>query len=111
MRELAFAEWHREPILLDLKRITLRKYREESHQFHRGEHVLATFTDGSDPVEIIITDDTEVRLFLWIPDEVFQEDGFDSYGDALDGMREYYPDLTNNSKMGIIRWCLPEHYE
>jgi len=110
MKELKFAAVHRQPILEGLKEITLRKYVEDKHQFYRGEHVLATFADDSDPVEIIITDDTEKRLFLWIGDEVFQEDGFEGYADALEGMREYYPDLTPNTRMGIIRFTLPENY-
>jgi len=86
MRRLVFGEGLMTPSLDGEKRFTVRKYREGSHDFKKGEIVIGEFKDGLD-ILIQITADTKKNSFehlkrskrdldkngYWFDDEYFED--------------------------------------
>ena len=102
-KTLIFAGGHLEPSLSGKKRITIRKYRPEAHDFKKGELVIGEFLNGYDMLLQILAD-TEMVLFRNLPDQPAQEDGYINSKEAFLGPKEYYPDLTEDDKAAIIRY-------
>jgi hypothetical protein len=92
-----------EPTLSGQKQITLRKYREEAHNLHEGEIFVGSFKEGLD-ILLQATADTEVKTFKELTDLEAQADGFSDAKEAFTGMQKYYPDLTPETKLGILRY-------
>jgi hypothetical protein len=102
-RVLKFGEGLLIPTLKEEKQITLRKYRPEAHQFKKDELFTGIFEEGIN-VWLHATADTEVKTFGELTDEEAREDGFLDAADAFEKMKKYYPDLTSETKLGIIRF-------
>jgi hypothetical protein len=107
LRVVKFGEGLLMPTLREEKQMTLRKYRPEAHQFKKGDLFIGSFEEGLDVV-LHATADTEVKTFRELTDEEAQEDGFLDTADALEKMKKYYPDLTGDTKLGIIRFEIVE---
>lgn len=106
MKQLVFGNGLMEPSLNGDKEITLRKYRQEAHDFKEGEVIIGEFKDGLD-VLLQIKKDTEVKSFNDLTDEEAQEDGFKDANDAFEGLKTYYPNLQKIDLLAIIRYKIP----
>lgn len=102
-RTVLFREGNLFPALTGERQITLRKYRPEAHDFKTGELFVGSFKDGLD-ILLQATADTEVKTFNDLSDEEAREDGFKDAEDAFNGMHEYYPDLTPDTRLAIVRF-------
>lgn len=91
------------PTLTGEKQTSLRKYREEAHNLHEGEIFVGSFKDGLD-ILLQATADTEVKTFCELTDGEDQADGFVDAKDAFTGMHKYHPDLTSDTKLGILHF-------
>lgn len=103
IKTLLFGDGLMAPTLKGEKLITLRKYRAEAHDFEEGEWFVGKFKDGLD-ILLMATADTEVKTFNDLLDEEAIEDGFESVNDAFEKMHKYYPDLTKEDKLAILRF-------
>lgn len=101
--ELLFGEGLLDPTLSGEKRVTLRKYRPEAHDFQKDDEFRGKFKDGFD-VWLVAIADTEVKTFQELTDDEAKEDGFLDAKDAYEGMHKYYPDLKLTDKLAIIRF-------
>jgi hypothetical protein len=61
------------------------------------------FKDGLN-ILLQITADTEKKPFSELKDAEAQADGFDSAGDAFNGLKDYYPDLQKTDLLATIRY-------
>lgn len=95
------------PTLTEDKKISLRKYRPEAHSLKEGEFFIGSFEDGLDIV-LQATCDTEVKRFRDLIDSEAQEDNFRDAKDAINELRNYYPDLVLDDKLAIIRYEIPK---
>jgi len=102
-KTILFGEGLLTPTLTNEKQTSLRKYREEAHNLHKGEIFVGSFKDGLD-ILLQATDDTEVKTFKELTDLEAQADGFIDAKDAFSGMHKYYPDLTPDTKLGILHF-------
>lgn len=103
MKKLVFAEGLLEPTIAGEKKITLRKYRAGTHDFTAGEIVRGVFKDGID-IPLLMSTDTLKKPFSELTDREAVEDGFQGTEDAFDGLLEYYPDLTRDTVIAVIRF-------
>ena len=103
MKELIFGRGLLDPTTEGRKRITIRKYRAESHDFQAGEIVKGIFMEGL-TILLRITADTLTKPFRELADQEAQDDGFDNAEHAFEGLQGYYPDLTKEDLAGIIRF-------
>ncbi|MFH0892141.1 MAG: ASCH domain-containing protein [Candidatus Falkowbacteria bacterium] len=100
---LVFAGEHFEPTLWGIKQITIRKYRPEAHDFKKDELVIGEFLNGYDMLLQILAD-TETVPFHDLPDQTAREDGYKNREETFLDLKKYYPDLTKNEKIAIIRY-------
>jgi len=105
---LVFAGEHLEPSLSGIKQITIRKYRPEAHDFKKDELVIGEFLNGYDMLLQIIAD-TETVPFRDLPDQTAREDGYINREEAFLDLKKYYPNLTKNEKIAIIRYRMVGH--
>ena len=107
IRILLFGKGLLAPTLTEEKQISLRKFRQEAHDFKKGEYFIGSFKDDLD-ILLQATEDTEVKLFKELsPDDVIS-DGFEDVQDAFEKMHIYYPELTMEDKMGLIHYEIPK---
>lgn len=103
MRNLLFGKGLLGPTLNGVKKITLRRYRAETHSFVQGEVVRGIFLDGMDLL-IRITEDTKTCPFSELADDVAQEDGYADAESAFEGLINFYPDLQSSDLAATIRF-------
>lgn len=101
MKRLIFGEGLMAPTLSGEKMVTLRKYREGSHDFVAGEVIRGEFKDGLN-ILLRITADTEKKPFSDVTNKEAKRDGFKSAKVAFDGLKEYYPDLKKSDLCATI---------
>lgn len=95
MKRLIFGEGLMFPSLDGKKNFTIRKYREDAHDFKKGEIVIAEFKDGL-TILIAITEDTKKASFT---DLVRSKEEFEKHGgyyfdaEYYRTLRSYYPDM------------------
>lgn len=102
-KRLVFGEGLMIPSIKGKKRITLRKYRKDAHDFLDGDVVIGEFKDGLD-IPLCIIADTVTKLFSELTDEEAREDGFLDAEDAFKGLGKYYEGLTKEDIVAIIRY-------
>ena len=85
------------------KKITLRRYRPEAHDYRVGELFIGRFREGLD-ILLRATADTQVKKFEQLTDEEAQDDGFENAQDAFIGMGKYYTDLKTDEQLAILRY-------
>jgi hypothetical protein len=102
-KRLVFGEGLMIPSIKGKKRITLRKYREDAHDFSNNEEVIGEFKDGLD-IPLRITADTVKKPFSELTDEEAREDDFLDAEDAFNGLQEYYHDLKKEDLLAVIRY-------
>ena len=80
------------------KQISIR----EGHRGYREDRVLI----GSIESLCALKEITEVRFtrFKRLTLEELADDGFETHEEALEALREYYPKLTEDSAVTVIRW-------
>lgn len=97
--QIARDEVMRTNILSGKKKITIR----EGHRDYRpGLAVIACHLDPW-AVMVDITDVKHCTLADITPEE-WESDGFTSQQNLLEGMRQFYPNLTFESPVTVIRW-------
>jgi hypothetical protein len=102
-KTILFGEGLLVPTLISERQTSLRKYREEAHNLHKGEIFVGSFKDGLD-ILLQATADTEIKTFKELTDLEAQADGFIDAKDVFVGMHKYYPDLTPDTKFGILHF-------
>lgn len=103
MKKLLFGEGLMIPSIKGTKRITLRKYRKDAHDFLDGDIVAGEFKDGL-TIPLCITADTVTKPFSELTDEEAREDGFLDAEDAFKGLGKYYERLTKEDLVAVIRY-------
>ena len=86
-------------ILAGTKRITIRKGR---RNIVPGPMLIES-VDGrtKHTVQVI---EVRHKLLKEVTKYEAEDDGFNSLLDMVDGMREFYPDLTANSEVTLVLW-------
>jgi hypothetical protein len=107
LKKLVFGKGLMLPSFLGEKKITIRRYRKDAHDFKKGDHVQAEFMDGLNAI-IEITADTVVKPFSKLTREEAMEDGFRGVKEAFLGVAKHYPDLKRRDLMAVIRYRMPE---
>lgn len=103
MKELVFGEGLMNPTIQEKKKITIRKFRPEAHNFTTGEVIKGVFKDGL-VILLRITADTETKILFRLTDFEAREDGYHNAIEAAEELKQYYPDLNMDSVMAIIRY-------
>lgn len=106
MKVLDFHEDHFENIILGKKQITMRKYRQGSHDFEKGEVVVGRFKtmDGELRLLLEITQNTKMTAMSQVTRAEARADGFENQTEALEGLQEYYKDLDWSSTVVVIHF-------
>jgi hypothetical protein len=89
----------RDKVRQDKKLITIR----EGHRDYSTGPVLIG-CPILDWVEVRVIDEVRHTTLDMVTEEEFNADGFKDQEDMLDSLIEYYPDLTMESEVTIIRW-------
>ena len=108
MQRLIFGEGLLGVTLQGIKKITLRKYREGSHDFLEGQIIRGEFMDGLN-ILLEVTSATETKKFSDLTDQEAQEDGFADAEDAFNELKEYYPGLSKEDDLATIRFKILTH--
>lgn len=103
IKELVFGEGLMTPSLEGEKRLTLRRYRPESHDFKKGEIVVGIFKDGLD-VLLKITADTLTKPFGKVTDREAKDWGRGDAASLFEGLLDYYPDLKKTDTLAVIEF-------
>lgn len=103
MKKLLFGPGLLEPTFDGRKRITIRRYRQEAHDFQEGEYVLGVFDEGV-TLLLRITNPTEVYVFSKVPEAHACMDGFEDRNDLFNGLKTYYADLKWSDEAGVIQF-------
>ena len=103
MKRLVFGEGLLIPSLDGSKRYTVRKYREDAHDFKKDEIVIGEFKDGLDVLLRIVKDtkkDTFSLLKASKKNVVRNEYYFDT--EYFEDLKQYYPDLTWDTMGAVV---------
>ena len=90
MRRLKFAKGLLRPVISGDKKITLRRYKAEAHDFNVGDVILGIFEDGLS-IPLLVTKDTVAKRFSELTEDEAIEDGFSDSQSAFEGVRKHYP--------------------
>ncbi len=103
MKKLVFGEGLMTPSLDGAKRFTIRKYREDAHDFLKDETVVGEFKDGLN-ILLRITANTKKGTFrnLKCAERNLEKNGY-WFGTAyFNGLKSYYPDLTWDTTGAVV---------
>lgn len=104
MKKLIFGRGLLLPTLRQNKKITIRKFRKEAHDFIEGETFIGVFQDGLNII-LVATKDTVVKTFNKLTDKEAQEDGYKNAKDAFKKLKKgFYPDLKQEDTAAVIRY-------
>lgn len=107
---LSFSEGHFEAILLGKKKMTLRLYRSEAHDFKKGQVVYGKFPEGFS-LMLEVTEDTACFKAEDLSDEVAREDGYKNARYAVHGLKKFYGGrMRNDTALACIRFKIAEIY-
>lgn len=85
------------------KRVTIRS----GHCAYRpGKTVLVCPIEGWCVLCKVVS--VQHTFLKFVASEDYKDDGFASYVDMHNGMQEFYPDISHESPVTIIRWVLTE---
>lgn len=103
MKRLIFGEGLLAPTLEGDKLFTVRKYREGSHDFTKGEIIKGEFKDGL-TVLLQITRDTKKGVFknLRSSKKMIDKNGYYFDNEYFDALAVFYPDLIWGDTGAII---------
>lgn len=103
MKRLVFGDGLMTPSLDGSKRFTVRKYREGSHDFQKGEIVIGEFKDGLN-ILLHINEDTKKAPFKALKSNkaVLGQTGYWFDNKYFEDLKQYYPDLTWESMGAVI---------
>lgn len=104
---LIFAQGLLTPVLAGTKKITIRKYKEGSHDFIEGQLIEGQFLDGI-TLLLEVTKKTVLKKFCDIPKEFVLADGFGSHAVMMREMKIFYPDLHADVMAAVIEFQLPQ---
>jgi hypothetical protein len=109
MKQIEFAgDNHFEGTVQGSKGNTIRRYDPSRHDLKEGELFIGKFTKAEVLLVLQATRDTDVKRFGELTEEDLEANGFSNIKEALDIMREYYPDINWNTRMGVIYYHIPE---
>lgn len=103
-KRLLFAKGSLKPTLRGIKKITLRKYREGSHDFEKEDVVRGEFFEEGLDILITITAKTELKTFDEMSDTDAREHGFSDAQDMFEAMNLCYKNLKPETMAAIIRF-------
>ncbi len=104
LKRLTFGECLLHPTIAGTKKITLRKYHPDAHDFTQGQVIIGEFKDGMNLL-LEITADTQTKPFSDLTDEEAREDGYEDAQDAWGDLPEYYEgNFAKTDMMAIIRF-------
>lgn len=103
MKRLIFGEGLLSSSLDGSKRFTVRKYREGSHDFTKGEIIKGEFKDGL-TILLHVTEDTKKGAFkdLKKPKQDIDKNGYYFDTQYFNDLVVWYPDLTWDDRGAII---------
>lgn len=103
MKRLVFGEGLLNPSLDGNKRFTVRKYREDAHDFSKDEIVIGEFKDGLN-ILLRITKNTKKDTFNRLKRNKKEIDKNGYYFDVqyFEELKQYYPDLTWNTMGAVV---------
>lgn len=103
MKRLIFGEGLMSPSLDGSKRFTIRKYREGSHDFTKGEIIKGEFKDGL-TILLQITEDTKKGTFNDLKKQKrdLNKNGYYFDKQYFDDLAAWYPDLTWDDVGAIV---------
>jgi hypothetical protein len=105
---LKFSDGHLDLVRSGAKKITLRLYRPDAHDYKNGQKFLGVFPPNDYLCVLRAIADTELFPANSIPDDVAKEDGFSGGSDAYEGLKKYYGDqLKADSTIACIRFAYP----
>lgn len=107
MKRLIFGEGLLGNVLAGDEETSLRKYREGSHDFKKGEFVKGEFMDGV-VIVLQITADTEKKRIADLTNEDLRGTLFEDAEDVFNGLKHWYSELTRKDLIGIIRFEIPK---
>ena len=89
----------RDDVLHNVKRITIR----EGHRdYSPGSAMLGCHILNWAIIRKIIS--VEHQLLADVTEQEYKDDGFNTLFELADGLRKYYPDISLNSPVTIVRW-------
>jgi hypothetical protein len=91
-------EWH-ENVEKNIKKITIRLGKRD----YKKERTILCCPKTSWCTQRNVTEVTHSTL-KEVSDAVAQEDGFKDNADLKSKLNEYYPDVSDDSEMTIVRW-------
>lgn len=102
-KRLIFGEGLMAPSLDGSKRFTVRKYREDSHDFVKGEVIKGEFKDGL-TILLQITEDTRKGSFknLKKTKKDLNKNGYYFDKQYFEDLANWYPDLTWDDMGAIV---------
>jgi hypothetical protein len=101
MRKIVFRKGLMDPSLTGDKKIAIKKYQADAHDFVKDEIVHGEFKDGL-TILLCITANTKKVTFDQLTDIEAQQDGFVDAEDAFNGLKNCYPDLQKTDVAAII---------
>jgi hypothetical protein len=108
MKDLVFGEGHLIPTLIGEKVVTIRRFDPARHTFEKGEMIRGLFPIEGVSLILQATEPTRRYPLKNIPEQDRIDDGFTSVNDTWKKMKAYYPDLTIETEMGVIRFGFPK---
>ncbi len=103
MQEMKLASHLMPFVPLGIKQMTIRK---GARQITVGDGL--TFVNAEDPddtCEVFVVG-AELRQLKMVPDSVAQEDGFEHMPDLYEGLKKFYPDITLEDIVTIVRFTV-----
>src|SRR5262245_3901857 len=103
LKKLLFGPGLMEPTITGGKRVTLRKYRPEAHNFEQYQIVYGAFEDGLN-ILIEITRKPVPKPFSRMTDEEAQGSGYKNAEEAFEGLKKFYTNLQKDDLMVAVHY-------
>lgn len=103
MQEMKLASHLMAHVCLGTKEMTIRK---GVRKITVGEEL--TFVNAEDPedTQVVFVIGAELRQLRMVPDSVAQEDGFEHMPHLYEGLKQFYPDITLEDIVTIVRFTV-----
>lgn len=101
-KALEISQHHCFSVETSMKTISIRNGHRD---FKPGDKIIIYADEPDFVVKAIITKVLHVTYGKITPKD-YQDDGFNSIADMILGMKDYYPDITEDGPATVIRWRL-----
>ncbi|MEL6759086.1 MAG: ASCH domain-containing protein [Myxococcota bacterium] len=102
-RTVEFSRGQTKSITSGAQQASIRVYREDAHQFDRGELFVGDFRDGARLV-LRATQPTEVCKLKQVTDRIMLAAGYETRKEMMEALQKHYPDLTEASEVGVLHF-------